>query len=318
MRFKLWSVIICFLCAACLLVACDGGVAEDTSPSVEDSLQWDRNIREHWYISDNGKKSGIESHTLNEDCICIVCGSEVWEFEDGSADIYNYNEHGDYTRMTSIDIDSSVIADVVYENEYDADGQMLWQKQYDDGFLIMQIFYTVNDNGARIPTEQFGYCNDGSSIKSEYDTNGNRIKQFSYDPDGNVIYEVSTEYAPIEDGVYYEAKKTIVWGDGRKSVSESNIHGDKTFWAEHDSNGDIVHQYNTKYEYGDDGNMTRSEVYIEGILVSEAEYSLNADGFLYLAMETIYDEETYIVTTFDEYGDVIEEIVYDLDGNVIG
>ena len=84
--------ILCVLLASLLPLM---ALAEHTHTPGE----WDRDGENHWQVCACGEKMNVAPHIL-EDVLCAECQSEVWRYEDGAADVYNYDEHLEIVRST--------------------------------------------------------------------------------------------------------------------------------------------------------------------------------------------------------------------------
>lgn len=316
MMKKRLSFVLVFVLMISLFSACTQNVP-GTEPVSETELQWDRDANEHWHVNSSGEKVDVAAHNPGENP-CSTCGSEIWVYEDGSADIFNYNEQGEWLRMTYLDADGSLIDETTFEYTYDDAGNKSSQKQYYNGVLVEVMTFKVNEAGETVPDLQTGYYDDGTWATNEYDELGNVVRACTYDTDGNVTSEELTEFEFSSDGSSYEAKTTIIWEDGSKHVSEYNQYGEKVLWAGYDADGNLEFEHVSVYEYDNNGNLLHSESYVDEILSYEIEYALDEDGFSYAAKEIIYNYDgTYYVYEYDVNGDTLSETLYDADGNVI-
>lgn len=287
---------LCLLLVFMLPCLCMAEAAVDPDFTV---FEWERDAKEHWHVLENGEKADAEAHVM-QDVFCEVCGSEIWVFDDGWADVNNYDEYGELVRSTSYDDTGAVRYDCVFAYGYDEMGNMLWEKQYEDGRCAAETAYAVNAEGESVPVWSASYYDDGTSARNEYDGHGNVIKAYSYDVDGSVIDESTSEYALDSDGWYYEAKNTSFM-DGTKFVKEYNEYGDWTHVTVTESDGTVVIDSVFEYVY-QDGVKVSSKQYEAGVLVFESWY--NEAGVL--LKETEYLEDgTVMVYEFDEEGNLI-------------
>ena len=93
---------------------------------VHEAETWERNLSEHWQICGCGEAFGLEAHDLGDDVVCTVCGSEIWDFGDGTGSVCDYDEAGECIRWTEYDVDGNVTFDERSEIEYDADGNKVY------------------------------------------------------------------------------------------------------------------------------------------------------------------------------------------------
>lgn len=289
------KMVLCLLLVFMLPCA---GMAE-TADSEFTDFAWDRDAKEHWHVLENGERADVAAHVL-QDVFCEVCDSEVWVFDDGWADVSNYDEYGELVRATSYDDTGAVSYDCVFEYGYDENGVKLWEKQYENGRFAGETEYAVNAEGENLPVWSASYYDDGTSARNEYDEHGNVIKAITYDVDGSVSEENTSEYALDADGRYYEAKNTTIM-DGTVFVSMYNEYGDWTYVSITEPDGTVVSEITFEYEYLD-GVKASSKQYSAGVLAMESQY--DAEGIL--RKETEYLEDgTVMVYEFDENGDLI-------------
>ena len=68
-----------------LIITVSAFALEASTPALP-AFQWERNAASHWKLNDNGEAVNQEPHTLNE-LMCTVCGCEILDWGDGSADV---------------------------------------------------------------------------------------------------------------------------------------------------------------------------------------------------------------------------------------
>ena len=90
--------------------------------------------------------------------------------EDGSADVYAYDQYGNVLRYVSFDAEGNVTGETRYENEYDDDGNLLVSRQYIDGVLQNEDTYILNDSGEYVLEKTLMY-HDGGCTLNQYDQN---------------------------------------------------------------------------------------------------------------------------------------------------
>ena len=96
------NIIISAVLAAALLAGCGTQPAADGHKHTAQG-NWDWNAKEHWYNCECGEKMDAAAHKLGDDLICTGCGAEVWVMDDGSADIYSYDQYGNTQRYAYFD-----------------------------------------------------------------------------------------------------------------------------------------------------------------------------------------------------------------------
>ncbi len=303
-------------------------------------FEWERDGFQHWHVDANGKKTDVGAHQL-ADSRCTVCGSEVWAFDDASADVSDYNEQGDLVRYTSFAEDGSVTMELLYAYEYDETGRMLLSREYTGTELTGEMAYVITEEGLSVPAQQLTWYADGSWDLHEYDLNSDLIHTASFTPSGNVTYEEFSEYAPAAGGATYEAKRIALHPDGTSQITEYSAQGVTLRDTEMYLSGEsIVTLYNElgdpvsvttysaenqaeavqtyEYEYAEDGSKRLCLAYMDGALVIRTEYAADEYGYVTPAKETVYsDDGVYTVFLFDEYGEVLSESTFAADGTPI-
>lgn len=277
--------------------------AEETEEAFAEELpvfEWERDAKEHWHVLESGERADVEAHAM-EDILCTVCRSEIWTFDDGSADISNYNEYEDLIRSTYYDENGMVSYDCAFDYGYDENGVKLWEKQFANGRFVGETVYAVNAEGENHPVWTNAYYDDGTSARNEYDEHGNVVKAFTYDVDGTVNYESTSEYALNADGWYYEVRTTANMS-GTIFINEYNEYGDWTYLYIVEPDGTVVSDTVFEYVY-EDGMKVFSRQYSEGALSLESYY--NEWGELVKEIEYLEDG-TSIVHEFGEEGNLVE------------
>ena len=311
------NVVISAVLAAALLAGCgqSGGhkhVAQG---------DWDWNGTEHWNICECGKQMDIGAHKLGEDLLCTKCGVEVWEMDDGSADVYAYDQYGNIRRYACFDPEGNMISESRNENEYDDAGNLLASRFYSDGVLQNEDIYAPNADGEYVITKSTMYYEGGCTV-NEYDENGNMVYVSDTDEAGNVESEAWYEYAMNDDGEYYESKLTEHLPEGGKLEAQYNPQGDIIGRIWYDENDNVTREDTWEYEYNEDGQELWQKQYTDGVLVYEitgyAEFSSPEYSMRY--PETVidyYEDGTRLVTAHGSNGEVETETTYGANGDVL-
>lgn len=265
-------------------------------------FDWERDARSHWQLQADGSKTDAQAHDLDEESmLCTVCGTEVWLFDDGSAELTNYNEQGETVRSTSCDENGEATSSVVFIYEYDEVGNKTREYQFENGVYVAQSVYALNEEGENQPLWSESYYDDNTWARNEYDAHGNCIKAYTYDENDAVTSEITTEYALGDDGWYYEARSTTVM-EGATFISEYNQYGDKTYTYICDAAQGVLFETRRVYEYKD-GQAVYCKQYEQDVLVMETFY--DESGNTVKEIEHLEDG-TVIVYEYDEDGNLIE------------
>lgn len=315
-----WMAAGIFLLAA--LAGCGGKEATaDASEHVHIAeASWDRNAAEHWQVCQCGEKMEIQAHTLDEAVRCTVCGSDVWTYDDGLADVMNYDAQGNLLRSSSYEGDT-LLSEMTAEYAYDADGNMVSEKQYYDGVLSSENTFQMNGEGEFVYLRSVFYNDDGSCFVNAYDENGNTTYVCEMDVSGSVINESKMEYALDANGCYYQVKLEDILEDGTIYTSTYDTHGENNTRVKIDAEGNVVFEEVYEREYDEEGNMLWEKIYRNGMLASEivsyAEVTTE-DYWCRYPEQTIeyYEDGTKQVSEYGKNTMVAREIFYNADGSV--
>ena len=107
----------------------------------------------------------------------------ISRFAEGDTFYEERNQYGDRTYAVNTFADGTVWLDQTYEHEY-KNGVLVWSKTYVDGTLIAESFY--DEEGCNVKDVE--YLEDGSCIVYTYDNDGETIKSI-YDANGNLVEE---------------------------------------------------------------------------------------------------------------------------------
>lgn len=312
---KILSTALACAIALSALTACN---KDGNSDVPTDSSAWNRDANHHWIETEKGKQKDKGAHDLIDN-VCVTCESEVWTYEDGTVDIYNYTEYGDFSRITSYDADGNVVADTKHEYDYDPNGNMFKQKVYEFDVLVEECEYYVDFDGNSIISLQTFYHEDGTKDIYECDGNGNIVKEIFCDTEGMEWITAEYAYTYLSEDNFFMSTKNEYFDDGTRHIIDYNTYGDIIHWYGLDAYGSSEFEFHYEYDYDDNGNMTYSNEYDGSILKNEYEYALDSDGNEYCTKETVYNEDgtvTYI--EYDENMDITSNTTHDASGNVIG
>lgn len=302
---------------------------------------WQMDAEKHWHVCENGENVDEEPHKLEND-VCTVCGSEIFTYEDGSAQLAVYDEQGNCTQLSVYGTDGSVERT---EYEYNEDGSWMSEKVYTDEVLSAERTYEVDADGLQTPITEILYNEDGSYTGMEYDVFGELVIEVYVDAQGNTEHELRYEHTyddanhkektmTYSDGVLIEeteyingtnedgswsmsAKTTVYHDDGTKTVTDSDEELNWFTEITYDAEGNVTEELRYEYEKNEEGEDIGSKGYRNGDLFQEFAQVTNADGEVTGFMEINYAEDGgKTVCEYDENFEVIKETVYDADGNI--
>lgn len=283
---------------------------EASTPALP-SFQWERNVASHWKLNDNGEPVNQEPHTLNE-LMCTVCGCEILDWGDGSADVTDYDEYGNATRYSSFDAAGMLVSESIHAYEYDESGVVLVDYEFIGGVFYCKYIYTVNEYGEQIPVSATSCNDDGTSSVNTYDEHGNLVHAAIYEADGSVTFETITEYALDDEGWYYEARITSRFADGASFYTENNQYGDPLRTLNTEADGTIWADHTYEYGYAE-GVMLWSKQYDQGRLAEECQYN----EFGQCVKETSFTEDgSAEIWLYNENGDVDSVTCLAPDGSI--
>lgn len=324
------NIIISAILAAALLAGCaaqpDTMLGTDPNTGADGHTHtaqgdWDWNGKEHWHLCECGEKADAAAHELNDEMRCTGCGAEVWAMDDGSADVYTYDQYGNILRHAYFEADGNMASESRYENEYDDAGNLLVSRFYSDGFLQNEDTYAANDSGEYVIEKSTMYYEGGSTL-NEYDQNGNMVHMSDTDEAGNVEAEVWYEYAMDADGGFYESKMIERLAEGGKLEAQYNPMGDiiVRIWYDDADNETRVDTW--EYEYGEEGEDLWQKQYTDGVLVYEITGYGEFTGSDYSMRypETIieyYEDGTRLEQKYGSNGEVETETAYSAGGDVV-
>lgn len=317
MKKRLISLVL-----AILMLCASAAAAEGTAHTHEESEAWDRDLAQHWHICECGEKLGEAEDHVMDDIMCTVCGSEIWDFGEGSGCIVDYNEMGDTVRYTAYE-EAAVYEDYRYVIVYGEDGNKISAETYCNDFLCEVIEYGVGADGCDLPSAQYFYSDDGTSGLNQYDEYGNLVYSASYDEEGAVIVEETAEYVYDEDGWVLEARNVLQFSSGEKFVDVKNEYGDTMMSAIYEANGELASGSRYEYEYDENGNKLWARQYseLDGRLVRESEYALIEDEWGTECYEKItidYEEDGgKYVCEWNNRGNELSAVQYDAEGEIV-
>lgn len=309
---KIFALLIVCAILASAMTACVGH-------SHTESADWAADASRHWKLcSGCEEKLQFVEHTLDEDGHCGVCNSDITVFED-SVRVITCDAEGNVIAVERYDNDGNPLSKNWEERLYDENDCLIEEQYYVNGMLNNEVKYTVVD-GESIPVKYTECSEDGTMLVREFDVYGNELSAVSYDAEGNVSWQTSSQYAHTINGDWYLLSYTQVEADGTKNVVIYTEYGDTASDITLDAEGNIVTDYAWEYTYVN-GIMTSEKSYENGVIYSEINYKVlnGEDGpYSYVETEISYnDDGSRCACVYSESGELIGMTSYDADGNVI-
>ncbi len=343
---RILSVVLAML-MLCASVAMAEGAAHTHTPLEA----WERDLANHWHNCECGEALEAEAHVGGDEDFftCEVCGSEVWNYGDGSGSVTDYSEFGDILRYSSYDEEGLLTDESVYDIEYDENGERVREATYWNGSLFEEIEYVMGEDEYYIPAVRKNYDEDGCWSLHEYDENGylshsvyydadNAVTEeetFEYDEYGNLLHSImcdkdgvmlreeTNEYTYDEDGNQIGCRNVIRSGDNSSMVNETNEYGDDVLSAFYDVNNELEAGWIYEYEYDEEGRRTWAKQYdmASGRLMDHSEYAIYEDEFgehHYEKSSTYYEEDGSItVYEYNIHGYEVSAVTRDADGKIV-
>lgn len=290
------TIILCI--ALCLLLTACG---HRHSEAV-----WNGAPLEHWYTCEGCGERVAEAHDPDAEGYCAGCGYTIYDNGDDTYNLMNYDAWGATAADLWMEENGAVLSEMRFENEYDAEGNVLHCKTFVDGTLVNETFYEVQ-SGSHYLCQEISYDETGK-IVTEYNEYMYATAASSYDADGNLIFAEEYVYEFDEAGnVVYTAS----YSDGELTFESAEMMGPDggmyTEYIRYYAGGELIGEYTHEYEFSNDGILLLQRDYVDGVLAVIGTYEVAEDGLLYLAKEICYDEN----------GKVTDEYHYDPDGNFV-
>ena len=172
-----------------------------------------------------------------------VCLKEiVYYYEDGSRQVWLYDEYGVAASDTMYLADGSVDTQNIYENTYDDQGNLLGRVCFRDGVRNWETRSILGPDGNLYDSASISYKADGSIA---FD----RIYDYKFDDQGNLCYRSQTSGGVIVGEVFFE-----VGADGRVHTALGIAYredGTKSDEYIYDDQGNQIQHI----EYNEDGSI---------------------------------------------------------------
>lgn len=338
---RILALLLSGVLTTAVLTAC--GDKEENQPEKipEEVSKWHADVETHWYGTKNGEKTELAEHTFEDgDFICTVCNFEIYDYEDGSCEVTEYDEKDNPIYIAYYDGGELMSTDR-YEYTYNETGDVIAEKTYLDDTLRHEASYVLDSEGYPVLAQSV-YYDEGSKCVTDYNVYGDITKDAEYRADGTVIYCVTYEnkyddngnmiyhkayngdkliedyeYDYDEFGTPYAKKMSYFQGDGYCQVIEVDEEDRVLSDIFYNADGNVEEELLYFYEFDEEENPIYEKRTVNGVIDYEIETFYN-DGEYAGEKNTTYNADgTYTVTTYNDDREVISEITYDTEGNVI-
>lgn len=282
---------------------------------------WDRDPKDHWQVCECGEILEHGAHELEDEIHCTICGSEVWIFEDGGANIMNHTEEGRFARSTTYDADGNIENDLVMKQEYDEAGNLVKEFEYQDGRLASESIFGINIDGMAYASKCTTYWEEGGYVINEYNEYNDLIAMYSYAADDTLEHDGFFEYADHPYGGRYEIKaKETDYLNGISWECEYNEYEDCISRVLTDADGNVTVSQTHEYSYAEDGLLLDYKTWEFGNLSEEYyyEFTQTEDYDINYVKTHVkhFDDGTKCVTEMDCDGMELVKTYYGKDGSV--
>ena len=282
------------------------------------------------YDADGNRASEkyYESGVLQGETLYAPCEDGVYAVkyisyqEDGAKDINEYNESGDLISFVSYDADESKLCECLYEYAVSAHGASYEAKNYDYDYqsevLYISEYNEYGDQISRAVCDLDGNEKSMDRFEYEYNENGDKmwLKQYTNDV---LVHEILAYKVVFTEEYIMRFPETVIDynEDGTKLVTVNGDNGEIAHEACYNADGTVEYELFYTYETDDEGNWKSIKVNDGERLITDTEYSLDADGMSYVAKVTEYNEDgSKTVCEYDENEELVKETRYNADGSV--
>lgn len=170
---------------------------------IHSPVTWASDCFDHWYLCSCGETMGLGKHEFREENLCAVCGSHVFQYEDGSYSVFSYDANGALIRNTDYAQDGTVLYDMYVEIEYAEDGSARFAREYMDGVLTSESAFLPADDptlGEVYLAESTTYYEDGDREICTFDQWNNLLTVRYVESDGTVTQDEEYRYQFDDQG----------------------------------------------------------------------------------------------------------------------
>ena len=298
----------------------------------------DMDLNERWDVCDCGKALNVTPHVWMTDewgdLQCDTCGAQQFHWDDGSLELCGVDAMGSVIRQLGWNAEGELVTNLSTMYEYDAEGHVTYAWYFEAGELYAESAFALDEDGYETEVGTTVYYEDGSMSYSEYNLKGDQtlaayyyagalesLLRFDYDYNAEgVITRMRTfsedalmeeaDYAVVtvaDETIHYPARLTVWYEDDTRIVYVNDVNGDTISENHYDAAGNLLQTLEFTTEYDEEGNLLRVTTTENGVLARVEEYAMDASGWTYCAVETLYLEDgTTVVIRYDENGEVIE------------
>ncbi|MBQ4579885.1 MAG: hypothetical protein IJA83_04430 [Clostridia bacterium] len=298
----------------------------------------DMDLNERWDVCECGEMLNITQHDWTVDAwgdkLCSICGAQQYLWDDGTLELCGMDAQGSIVRQISWNAEGELVMNLSTTYQYDEAGHVVSAWYYEDGVLFSESEFALDAEGYEYEVRSIVYEEDGSMSVSEYNEQGDQTLaeyyyagelesalrfDYTYDAAGNITsVRTYSEDALIEEADYlvvevdgvtinYPAKLTVWYEDDTCVTYITDENGDTLSETTWDAAGNQISAYTYESEYDENGTLIRVSTCESGVLILVEEYAVDAEGWNYLAVETVYNADgTTTVTRYDENGEAIK------------
>lgn len=298
----------------------------------------DMDLNERWDVCECGQALNITQHVWTTDAwgdkLCSICGAQQYLWDDGTLELCGMDDKGSIVRQISWNAEGEMTMNLATTYQYDEAGHVSSAWYYEDDVLVSESEFALDADGYEYEVRSILYDDDGSMAVNEYNDKGDPTLaeyyyagelessvqfEYTYGPqgymtqkrtfsDGALVEQADFVLLETENGyTNYAAKLTAWYEDGTRVVYITDENGDTLSESTYDAAGTLLVTYTYESEYDENGVLKRVSTSENGVLVLVEEYAVDAEGWNYLAVETVYGADgTTTVTRYDENGAALQ------------
>lgn len=284
--------------------------------------QWDRDAGQHWKLCDCGEKLDAGSHEMDDEGICAICGSQIWDHGDNVI-VIDFDERGNFARITYYDKNGKMESEDIRRNTYDEKGKLTATKYYNAAGLYQEDFFSPDGEGNLVTVKSVSYTEDGRT-EEEYDENGSITSLRCYEGDELTVQTLFTNEYCVDETLCPWLMRTVArhTHTGLVETTEYNAEGNMMLHCVEDSQGNVIEYRAWEFLYDQEGYLEWECEYDAQGKVNEVHYARATDDdgsdWSYVHFYTEYfPDGSKTVTENNEYEEPIQITIYDAAGKIV-